>query len=257
VEGRLQSGLAVSAERECWDLVNASPDIARQIEQHLQPSTPRMRTRSSPIARIFLTNADLDHVLGLLLLRENGSPLRAVAPSAVRAVLSEQLRIEAVLGAFCGIEWVLPPAGVEAIALRGTQAPRFATSDRHPAAVGYIFRDATSGKCAGFFPDVAQLDEELLARLSGCDVLFFDGTFWSEDEMLRAEIADRPASAMGHIPISGPQGSLERLAALKLPLCAYLHINNTNPILLPHSPERKAVEARGLQVASDGMRLTL
>lgn len=259
----MQSGVAVSAVEDRWNFVNASPDIPRQMEQLLRPSERPTAVRLSVIEQVLLTNADLDHVLGLLLLRESAAPLKVVATDTVREILLRDLCVGAVLDSFCGVEWV-EPAEAEAdsltirpIALSAINRPRFAAPGSTVQSVGYIFTDRRTGKSAGFFPDVATLDDGLLAILGRCDALFFDGTFWNEDEMLHAGIANRPASSMGHIPINGPTGSLERLAALDLPFCAYFHINNTNPIALPHSAERRAVESRGLQVPDDGLKLSL
>jgi pyrroloquinoline quinone biosynthesis protein B len=247
-----------------WYLVNASPDVTLQVETFLRPQMPPA-LRSSPIAEIFLTNADLDHSLGLLLLRE-GPRLRVTAPDGARAALEEGLRLGTMLDSFCGVEWLdAPPkwrelAGglsVRAVPLAESAAPRFASSAPGPHAVGYLFRDDRTGKQAGIFPDVPALDDGLLAELAPCDALFFDGTFWTGDELAHLGISPRTARDMGHVPISGPGGSLAALAKLRRSSCVYLHINNTNPILDPASPERRAVEGAGLRVAEDGMILDL
>jgi len=261
----LQSSVAVSGSDGRWYLVNASPDVTTQIGRYLRAELkPAMR--SSPLAEIFITNADLDHSLGLFLLREGGA-LRVTAPEGARQALAEGLRMGDVLNSFCGVEWIdaletwrdLGASGlqVRAVPLRDATPPRYAGRAEGVHAVGYFFRDRQTGKQAGIFPDVPALTKELLAIFADCDALFFDGTFWRDDELERLGISSRSARDMGHVPISGEGGSLEPLAALGLPLCAYLHLNNTNPVLDGSSAERRAVEAAGLRVADDGMTIEL
>jgi pyrroloquinoline quinone biosynthesis protein B len=239
--------------------------VTTQIERYLRPSA-ETALRSSPIEEIFVTNADLDHSLGLFLLREGGR-LRVTAPDGARKALSAGLRMDVVLSAFCGVDWLdateawreLGESGlqVRAVPLTGSEPPRYAAGTEGVHAVGYFFRDARTQKQAGIFPDVPRLTDELLAILAKCDALFFDGTFWREDELNQLGISSRTARDMGHVPISGEAGSLDALAALRLPVCAYLHLNNTNPVLDPESAERREVESRGLRIAGDGMRFDL
>jgi len=120
-----------------------------------------------------------------------------------------------------------------------------------------IVRDRATGGACAFVPGCGELDPAMVDRLSGVDLLLFDGTFWTDDEMIRLGIGDRTARQMDHLPISGPGGSLERLAALPAGRKVYSHINNTNPVLLEDSAERALVESRGLRVGADGMRFTL
>lgn len=200
-----------------------------------------------------MTNADLDHTLGLFNVRE-GSQIRVTTPTAVRSSLQLGLHLDEVLSVYGRIEWADAPAEwsrygeieFRAVELRGTEPPRY---DRNAApgahAVGYLFR--SGGKTAGIFPDVAVLDEELLEALGGCNQVWFDGTFWSQNEM--TELNGRTASQMGHVPI---EESLPRLRELGPGRIAFLHINNTNPILRPDSVERNAVIEAGLAIAEDG-----
>jgi pyrroloquinoline quinone biosynthesis protein B len=257
--------VAVSADGNRWFLVNASPDVTTQIERYLRPGE-ETALRSSPIEEIFVTNADLDHSLGLLLLREGGR-LRVTAPDGARKALASGLRMDTVLAAFCGIDWLdateawrdLGASGVQvrAVPLAGSEPPRYAVGTKGVHAVGYLFRDERTQKQAAIFPDVPCLTDELLAVLAECDALLFDGTFWHGDELKQLGISSRTARDMGHVPIAGEGGSLDSLAALRLPICAYLHLNNTNPVLDPDSAERREVEARGLQIAGDGRRFDL
>lgn len=264
---RLQSGLAVSADGQRWFLINASPDVGRQIEQFLRPLVDPVGPRDSPVAGVLLTNADLDHCLGLFTLRE-GPPLAIWAPDATRRTLTDGLNLNAVLTAFCGIDWRQPSGDWQPLApgletrlvpLRGADAPRYvppSADSTAPQAVGYLFRTQPGATTVGIFPDVAILDADLIAELRRCDHVFFDGTFWTADEMLRLGFSTRDAAAMGHVPVSGPGGSLAILAELPA-RCAYVHLNNTNPLLHTDSPERAAAEAAGVRVADDGEILDL
>ncbi len=255
---RLQSALAVSGDGEGWHLVNASPDVARQIERFIRPRLqPSVDERRSPVRRVFLTNADLDHTLGLFQLREGG-PCDATAPPPVRATLERGLSVGNVLGAYGGIRWrtaetswgPVDESGLEfrAVPLAGG-APRYdAAPGPGPHAVGYLFRRGSA--TVGIFPDVAQLDDHVRDAMNECARVWFDGTFWTEDEMLAR--SGRTAADMGHIPIGGERGSLGTLAALGPDRAAYLHINNTNPILRPDSAERLTLERAGVRVAGDG-----
>jgi pyrroloquinoline quinone biosynthesis protein B len=259
----LQSGIAVSAENAGWVLLNASPDVSIQIERYL--SDPSTAIRSSPISNVLLTNADLDHVIGLLLMRENDRPLQVTAPASIRRILCEDFPIGAVLNSFCGVEWtdigaderkIVGDLLIRSVVLRCPNPPRYS---KQPACdvVGYVITDPATKRTAGFFPDVSYRDDDLLAIFRHCDAVFLDGTFWSESEMRDLKISQSTATEMGHLPISGEGGSLMKVAPLQRPLCAYIHINNTNPILLPNSPERQAIEKLGIVVAEDGMSLTL
>lgn len=255
---RLQSSVAVSGDGQTWHVVNASPDVGRQIERFLWPrlaTSPSVR--HSPIGRIFLTNADLDHTLGLFHLREGGRG-DVTAPDAVRASLEHGLSLSRVLEAYGGITWQSAAAEwrpvddtgleVRAVPLK-SHAPRY---DASPAegchAIGLLFR--SGGRSVGIFPDVAELSASSLAALESCERVWFDGTFWSEDEML--SLSGRTASAMDHLSIGGESGSLRQLEPVGLDRVAYLHINNTNPILRPDSAERAALERTGARVAEDG-----
>ena len=270
---RTQSSVAVSADDRHWFLLNASPDIRAQIESVPALQAPAGKMRGSPIEAVLLTNADLDHTLGLFLLRE-GEKLPVHATTQVQQSLTKGVSLSAVLSSFCGLEWIEPPMGVsplpgrdgspsgllcQAIPVQGHQ-PRFIkSSSGHEAGsvIGYRIIDEQTGGRLLFLPDVAVLDEKLSAELAECEVLLFDGTFWSEDEMQERGVGNLPASAMGHVPISGPAGSLKALAGLKIKHKIYVHINNTNPILLEDSPERATVTAAGCTIGEDGMELVI
>jgi len=258
---RLQSSVAVSGNGRDWHLVNASPDVATQIERFIRPRlAPGDAARDTPVRSIFLTNADLDHTLGVFQLRE-GRPLEVTAPAPVRQSLERGLGLSEVVGAYAGLNWLaasgqwrqVDDTGLEvrAVPLEATGPPRYdvsAASGTH--AVGYLFRNG--GAAIGVFPDVAVLGATLIAEIEACERVWFDGTFWDEDELVRLGFSTRRAADMGHVPISGETGSLETLASLGNGRAAYLHINNTNPILRPDSEERKRLESANVRVAEDG-----
>jgi pyrroloquinoline quinone biosynthesis protein B len=187
-------------------------------------------------------------------------------------VLESDSRVLPVTGAFAEItvrdlplETEVPlcyrngePSGllVTAFAVPG-DAPRFARHEISGHTVGLLLRDAASGGRCAFIPGCGGLEQALLDRLNGVDLLLFDGTFWREDELIGLGIGDRTASSMGHVPVGGPGGSLEALSRLRCPVRIYTHINNSNPMLIEDSPERALVERSGFRVGDDGMRFTV
>jgi pyrroloquinoline quinone biosynthesis protein B len=263
--------VAITADDRHWFLLNASPDLRFQIEG-FAPLRPQSAIRGSPIQSVLLTNADLDHTLGLFLLRE-GEKLQVQATAAIRHSLSEGISISSAMDAFCGIGWLEPPLTLSpllnrdssehgiayhAVPLSGSP-PRFAAHATPSSAhvIGYRFVDQKTGGRLLFLPGVPALKERMKTFMSDCEVVLFDGTFWSEDEMSQRGISKLNASAMGHVPISGPHGSLRLLRDLKVPQRIYFHINNTNPILFEDGPERAAVLEAGCAVAYDGMELLI
>lgn len=271
VRSRTQSSVAISADGRNWFLLNASPDIRAQIES-FRPLRPFAgKSRNSPIEGVLLTNADLDHSLGLLLLRE-GDKLRVHATPNVRRALTEGISFQPVLESFCGTEWIEPspipapllfrdgsPSGLmyQAIALPG-KPPRFMKSKTMVGnVVGYHITDTKTGGTLLFLPDVGELNETILQWLPKGDALLFDGTFWSETEMRDQGLGNLTAADMGHAPISGAAGSLKLLAELNVRHKIYTHINNTNPILIEDSPEAAAVKTAGCEVGRDGMEFEI
>lgn len=262
---RTQSLVGIQTSDGRWYLVNASPDVHTHVERH--GLCPDSGTRGSAIEAVLITNADLDHCLGLFLLREDQA-LRILCRPPVRRALTEGLGLEAVLSRYCGIQWVQAsfddePLGdhltVRAVPARGG-APRYFPGERSKDSddsVGFRIADVQSGKSVVVLPDVDAWSDPIETACAESDLVLFDGTFWSDDELARVRPDAVPASKMGHLPISGPGGSMERLAQLGGRERVYVHINNTNPILLEDSDERKIVEDRGISVGRDGMMWVL
>jgi pyrroloquinoline quinone biosynthesis protein B len=218
-----------------------------------------------------VTDAELDHTLGIVLLREARS-LHLYATGPVESILEESSSILPVTRSFAQVSVTTIEAG-ERTPLEhrdGQQSglwvepflvpagpPRFAPGAEPGHTVGLLLGDNRAGARCAFVPGCAELSPGLLASLAGVDLVLFDGTFWSDDELITLWIAERSARDMDHLPVSGPDGSLLQLARLSRPQKLYTHINNTNPMLLEDSPERAAVERAGLTVASDGMSFVL
>jgi pyrroloquinoline quinone biosynthesis protein B len=263
---RTQSSLAIRGGDGPWFLVNASPDLRQQLET-LEPQRAD-GVRAPPIAGVLLTDAEIDHTAGLLLLRESATPVRVFGDADVERALRDGYPVLPMLERYCGAEWhTLEPArphplagsslGVEAFPVGG-DAPRYlGGSDVELEASGFVFRDRATGSVVTYVPGLARLDDDVVARFAASDLVLVDGTFWREDELARLGISDRGARAMGHVPLSGPGGTLEVLAALERPRKALVHINNTNPILLEDSPEREEVVRAGVEVAYDGLEVEL
>lgn len=264
---RSQSQVAVSADGERWYLLNASPDLRHQIEATPE-LYPRTKGRDSPIRGVMLSGADLDTCLGLLLLREWHSLEVYSNPSVREAILCGnrffrmleripgQLRWHAVES---GAWQELDSFSFRLVPLAGRYPDWVARSPELPAgqAVSGILLETSSHERLAFLPSVPEITAELVETLSSCSVLLADGTFWSEDELIQVEPNARRASEIGHIPISGPNGTMAAFAALAHLRRIYLHINNTNPVLDESSPECGAVREAGWDIAFDGMQLEL
>ena len=266
---RSQSSAAVSLDGTRWFLLNASPDVREQLD--CLPAPIPAGVRHVPVEGIVATDAELDHTMGIVLLRE-ARRLQLYVTRAVRRILERDSRILPVTQAFAQVQ-VTEMELEETVPLcyrDGTEStisilpfevpagpPRFAQEPAAGHTVGLILRDeATGGSCA-YVPGCGGLDETLLQRLGDTDLLLFDGTFWTDDELISLGIGDRRAREMDHQPISGPGGTLAQLAGLARPTKVYTHINNTNPMLLNDSPEREQVEAAGLLVGHDGMSFSI
>jgi pyrroloquinoline quinone biosynthesis protein B len=263
---RTQSSLAIRGREGPWFLVNASPDARQQLEA-LTPEQPD-GVRAPPIAGVLLTDAEIDHTAGLLLLREAQAPVRVLGAPEVEQALRRGYPVLDILERYSGAEWQSLEAKqarpLEGSSLTvepfeaGGDPPRYLDgSDVNPQAGGFVFRDEAGGGVVTYLPGLARLDDAILGRLAASDLVLVDGTFWRDDELARLGISARSARDMGHLPLSGPGGTLEALRRLERPRKVLVHINNTNPILLEDSPERDAVRGAGVEVAYDGLEVEL
>jgi pyrroloquinoline quinone biosynthesis protein B len=274
IEPRTQECVAVSADGEAWFLLNASPEVRAQIES-FPPLHPR-RLRESPIQGVLLTNGDLDHTLGLLCLRES-QPLVVYATETVRRGFVESNVLYRTLQRFPGqVSWRTLRAGAEVELRRdggdpsGLSVEAFAVPGKLPVHleglgvdsdardnVGLRIRERGSRRALVYLSGVARMTPDVLSAAERADCLFFDGTFWSEDELRELGASEKRASDMAHLPIGGPGGSLAALGGVGAARRMYIHLNNTNPVLREDSPERAAVERAGWEIARDGMEMVL
>lgn len=272
---RTQSSIAISADGDQWVLFNASPDLRQQINDNdiLQP---KHALRESPIKAVVLTNADVDHVAGLLNLRES-QPLRLYGTERVQSVLSansifnvlnpdfvkrEKLRldqpchIEDAEGQKLGIT-ITPFAVPGKVALwleDKAQGDNFGTVDEDTIALEV---EDSGGKKFFYMPACARMTDALAERVRGAGLIFFDGTLWVDDEMIRDKVGIKTGQRMGHMSVSGPEGTLAAFKDLELSRKVFIHINTTNPILISDTPERALVEQAGWEVSFDGMAIEL
>jgi pyrroloquinoline quinone biosynthesis protein B len=244
---RTQSSVAVSADDQRWFLVNASPDLPRQIESApaLQPQPGSLR--NSPIAGVLLTNADLDHTLGLLLLRQQQTPVLVYASDATRSALDW---LQLLLHPFGGSTWRTASGDFNSL----SNGLAFRAIDLHKSNA-FQLRDEVSGRAALVAPVVGELTAELRDAVSTSDVILFDGTFWNDDELRAVRRDARSAREMNHLPISDSSLALLRHSPARRKI--YIHINNTNPILMPGSRERALVQQAGIEIACDGLEIIL
>jgi pyrroloquinoline quinone biosynthesis protein B len=261
---RSQSSIAVSTDRRKWFLFNASPDIQSQIEAFpdLHPDDGRVIR----LQAVLLTDAELDHTLGLLLMRE-GRGVEVHATASVHETLTSGSGVLKTLEAYCPVKWqpVLPGADVplgDGLSYRAFDVPtdkrmRFPGAATHGRVVGYRVTDTASRRSLVYLPCVQRLTQEVLGELAGCTGLLVDGTCWADDEMAGLGLATKTSRDMGHVPIDGPGGSLEVLAPLRIDRKVYTHINNTNPILIEDSPQRRVLDRHGMEVAVDGLELAI
>jgi pyrroloquinoline quinone biosynthesis protein B len=256
---RSQASVALSADGENWLLVGASPDLRQQILANREMA-PRA-ARHTPIAGVVLVSADVDGIAGLLVLREQ-SPFKIFAPDSTMRILQEN-RLFASLDPSLVVR-VPIAAGVPVETGFGLTLTLLGMPGKIPlyhedraaaeaeAAVTYAARVEGGGRTVVVAPACAEVTDDVLEKLRGADVLFFDGTLFADDEMITAGLSGKTGRRMGHVSVSGPDGSLARLAAHP-GRRIYVHINNSNPMLLEDSAERAMVNAAGFEVGYDGM----
>ncbi|VVC56064.1 Coenzyme PQQ synthesis protein B [Beijerinckiaceae bacterium RH AL1] len=263
---RTQSSIAVTADDEHWLLVNASPDMRQQIAA--TPALyPRHGARHSPIAAVLLTNGDVDHVAGLLTLRES-QPFKLFATDATRESVDANRIFSVANPTFVPRITVamdepfepVPGLKVEMFAVPGKvplwlEDETLKIGEATETTVGLDI--SADGRRLLYIPGCAEVTQAVKARVAGADVLLFDGTLWTDNEMIEAGLGVKSARRMGHVPMSGPGGSLESLADVGVSRRVFVHINNTNPVLVSDSSERDQAETSGWEVGYDGMRIDL
>jgi pyrroloquinoline quinone biosynthesis protein B len=271
-----QASIAVSADGDHWFLINASPDLRQQLIAAPQLHPAAGKLRHSPIAGVILTNSEVDAVAGLLSMRE-GSPFTIYAHARVLSilkansifnVLNEKNVRRQPIDVDATFEPTLPdgsPSGIEILpfAVPGKGA-WYLEGKAHPAGedgvgdtLGLRIGDKASGRFFYFLAACAHVTDDLKSRLSGAAAVFFDGTVWRDDELIVAGLGNKTGQGMGHIAMSGESGAIAALAGLDIGRKMFLHINNSNPVLLRDSAERKTAERSGWQIPADGTEISL
>jgi pyrroloquinoline quinone biosynthesis protein B len=266
---RTQAQVAISDDSASWTLLNASPDLRLQIEATPQ-LWPSGQSLHSPIQSVVITAAEADTVAGLLSLREF-QPLDIYATRSVLRILREDNSLFALLDRVPrqavwkeiqpDVEFSVGRLRFQPFALPGgfpgfVPAPRRSELNASEAVLGLVIESRSGGRMA-YLPGAAKVEESWRGWLDECDVLLFDGTFWTEDELCRVRGGGKPASEMGHLPLSGPCGALAALRDIKCARKIFFHINNTNPILDESSPAYAEVREAGWEVARDGMEIRI
>lgn len=270
-QARTQSSIAVSDNGERWVLFNASPDVLQQIRSFpaLQPGRA---LRDTAIAAIVLIDAQIDHTTGLYMLREHCQPLQLWSTRQVYEDLTRGNPLLNLLEHYCGVNWHELPLGVE-FQLPGLEGLRFAAlpllSNAPPYSprrdqpqpgdnIGITIKNIYSGRCLFYAPGLGQMEAHVWAAMQAADCVLVDGTLWTDDEMIRLGVSQKSSRAMGHLPQSGEGGMIEWLDRLpRTTRKVLIHINNTNPILDEDSAERATLAAHGIEVAFDGMEISL
>ncbi|MGF6597409.1 pyrroloquinoline quinone biosynthesis protein B [Paraburkholderia sp. GAS448] len=282
---RTQSSIAVTANGEDWLLVNASPDLLTQAAAN-PDMQPARRIRDSGIAAVLVVDSQIDHVTGLLMLRERSTPLPLYTTDAVWDDLTGGFPVAPILSHYCGIERrsvaldgepfeVAGLSGVQVTALPlNSKAPPYSPHRETPVRgdnIGLVITNRYTGRRVFYAPGLGVVGPQVLKAMRDADLLLVDGTFWTSDEMIRLDLSDKTAADMGHLPQSGRGGMIEVLdsigprnvedvkgVASPQPVRKVLiHINNTNPILVEDGSERGVLVDHGIEVGSDGMTFEL
>lgn len=265
IPAQTQSSLAVSANGTDWAVLNASPDIRVQLS-HARSLFPT-GLRQLPLSSVLLTNGDIDHVAGLLTLREM-QPFRLLATAGIHEVLAqnpifdalnaervrrEPIALDTPFDLVAGLSAMLfPVPGKVPLYLEGDTVETEVMGEQ---TVGV---ELTCGKSRVYYiPGCATLTPGLRTRLEGADLLFFDGTLWRDDEMVRAGLGQKTGKRMGHMSMSGQDGSIVAFRDLPIDRKIFVHMNNTNPVLRPDAPEKAEAEAAGWIIGQDGMEVTV
>lgn len=273
---RTQSSMAISADGKRWVLLNASPDLRQQINDNSElGAQPGDGHRNTPIKAAILTNGDVDHVVGLVNLRE-AQPLKVYGSPRVLSTLADNTifnvlnpdhveRRDLPMDTPVAIEGSDGPTGltIEAFDVPGKVALYLEKKDAGPG-FGTEKGDTIGLKISSddghhffYIPGCADIDEPLAKRIQNAPLVFFDGTLYTNEEMLKQGLMPKTGERMGHMSMSGPDGSIAAFEKLDVTRKIYVHINNSNPVLNDNSEERKAVETAGWEVGFDGMEVRL
>ena len=264
IPSQTQSSIAVSADGTSWAVLNASPDIRQQLTD--APVLHPTGLRALPLSSVLVTNGDIDHVAGLLTLREM-QPFMLFATQGIHEVLAansifDALNAKVVTRETIALEtpFTLAPGltatlfavpGKVPLYLEGAEVKTDMMGDQ---TVGVeLLTDETR---AYYIPGCALMNDDLRQRLQGADMVFFDGTLWQDDEMVRAGLGQKTGKRMGHMSMSGPDGSIAAFVGMDIGRKIYVHMNNTNPVLRPDSAEKAEAEAAGWIIGQDGMEIT-
>ncbi|MCE3552796.1 pyrroloquinoline quinone biosynthesis protein PqqB [Pseudonocardia sp. RS11V-5] len=264
------AGIAVSGNGERWFLLNATPDVHHQVaaDSSLHPGPEIRRT---PVAGVLLTDAEFDHSIGLLMLREE-STLTVYGTAPVLEALSTWFPVRDLLSDYASLTWSRVELGAPldlddrlrvTAFLTGSKPPRYVGRSRHSAGgdlpspweVGFRLEDTMTGGTVVYAPTLPRWDEHFAGQVASADCVFLDGTFWTDDEMACRGAGSRTGRSMGHMPVSGADGSARALAALPARRKIYTHINNTNPILDEESRERQWLTSLGIEVGRAGLEV--
>jgi pyrroloquinoline quinone biosynthesis protein B len=277
VRARCSSTIAVGDGAGEWFLGNAGPELNVALRE-CAPLWPGPHDSTAPIHGVFLTDAELDHTLGLLSLRQ-ASELHVYATAAVRTLLTS-CGVLPTLESYTVVRWheVRPGEGFALQYRHGAASPMWcepfdASSGRLPryarasgpmnrgptsgVVIGYRITDQRTARCVVFLPSVAALDGGLLKHVDQADLILIDGTFWTDDELSRYGRGTATAASMGHLPVSGADGSLRLLRQYTQAHIVYTHVNNTNPILFEDAPQRAWLTSAGASIAEDGAEYEL
>src|SRR6266446_2761247 len=266
-KARTQSSIAVSADSRNWVLVNTSPDILTQLKMRPQLH-PSGELRDTRIRAIVLVDSQLDHTIGLAMLRE-GERLQVYCTKSVREDLTTGNPLFRMLEHYCGVNWHEIQGGFRIPEVEGvkfgaipvtSKAPPYSPHREAPREddnIALVITDLSSGKKAFYAPGLAAVAPNVRECMSSADCLLVDGTFWTDDEMIRIGAGRKRALDMGHLALSGENGMLSLMRRLPRARKVLIHINNTNPILDEDSSERRELDRADIEVAYDGMEIVL
>lgn len=269
---RTQSSVTVTGDNENWVLFNASPDILTQFQQfpELQPARA---LRDTAVKAIVLIDGQIDHTTGLYMLREHRQPHEIWCTPPVHEDLTQGNPLFRLLGHYCGVNWNALPIDESVFEMKHvpnlrfhahhlrSNAPPYSPRRDKPVPgdnVGVTIEDTTSGRKIYYAPGLVDIEPHVWAAMQAADVVLVDGTFWTDDEMIALGASKKYARDMGHLPQTGENGMMAWLEKLpKTTRKILIHINNTNPILNEDSAQRRELESRGIEVAYDGMDITV